>query len=73
MDEIEIRDALHVMETDPAFITKSVYRADSEAWLDNKMPFTDAHLAYLKAHNAVNPKQYLANLRLRIKRNPRIG
>jgi hypothetical protein len=72
MEEQEIRAALDLMERDPGLITKSVYRADSLTWLNNKMPFADAHLAYLKTHSALDPKQYLANLRLRLKSNPRI-
>lgn len=72
MDETEIREALQRMENDPLLITESVYRADSELWTDNKMPFADAHLAYLKLHPKLEAMQYLSNLRLRIRRTARI-
>lgn len=72
MEEDEIREALKRMENDPALITESAYRADSELWLDNKMPFADAHMAYLKLHPKLEPRQYLSNLRLRLRRTARI-
>jgi hypothetical protein len=67
MEAEEVRTALATMESDPTLITDSAYSADM-AWTGNRMPFVDAHLAYLKAHPNVNPRQYLANLRLRTKR-----
>jgi hypothetical protein len=67
METEEIRTALAGMEADPALITDSVYSANI-TWADNRMPFVDAHVAYLKAHPNVSPRQYLANLRMRIKR-----
>ena len=73
MEEADIRAALDAMLADPALVTNSVYRADSVVWEDNRMPFADAHIAYLRAHSNVDPRHYLANLRLRIKRNPRIS
>jgi hypothetical protein len=72
MEEQEIRTALQSMEQDHALITNSAYRANGELWADNKMPFVEVHLAYLKAHAALDPRIYLSNLRLRIRSNPRI-
>lgn len=70
MDEIEILTALQSMEADPNLITKSAYRANIDVWPDNRISFVDSHLAYLKAHPAVDPRHYLSNLRLMIKRTP---
>jgi hypothetical protein len=66
MEVEEIRAALSKMEADPTLITDSAYSADM-AWAGNRMPFVDAHIAYLKAHPNVSARQYLANIRLRIK------
>jgi hypothetical protein len=68
MSEDEILLALRKMETDPHLITQSAYRADKEAWPGNSITFADIHLQYLKKHPSLNPKQYLANLRLMIKK-----
>lgn len=67
MEVEDIQAALAGMEADPTLITDSVYSANV-AWAGNRMPFAVAHLAYLKARPNLSPRQYLANLRLRIKR-----
>lgn len=65
MVDEEIRAALAVMEKDPSFATKSTYNANSLLWPDNRMPFIEVHMAYIKGHPKIDPKQYLSNLRLR--------
>jgi len=72
MEEQEIRETLERMEKDQQLVTTSAYRADISRWADNKMPFVEVHLAYLKAHANLDPKTYLSNLRLRTSRNPRV-
>lgn len=67
MSEEEILDALRLMEADPKCKTEAAYRANSDLWPDNRIPFSNNHLAYLKSHPNLNPKHYLANLRLMIK------
>lgn len=68
MDELEITDALKQMEDDPGLITLSAYRANAEMWPGNRISFVDSHLAYMKANPGVEPRHYLSNLRLRIKK-----
>lgn len=70
MELDQIVAALRSMEADPNLITKTAYRANTEVWPDNRISFVDNHLAYLKAHPATDPQQYLSNLRLMIKRSP---
>ncbi len=67
MEELEIRQALHVMELDETLSTESSYSANTTLWPDNRISFTEKHIAYLKARPALNPRHYLSNLRLMIK------
>jgi len=59
-----IKKALELMVADKAYHTESTYTADSANYTDNVLPFVDKHMKYLGSHPSVNPKQYLANLRL---------
>lgn len=68
MDIEEIREALQDMESDPNLITLSAYRANADLWPGNRISFVDSHLAYMKANPGVEPRHYLSNLRLRIKK-----
>jgi hypothetical protein len=61
---IAVRDKLQRMASDSAFNTSSSYSANAEAYPSNVISFTDKHMNYLNAHPAVDPQQYLANLRL---------
>lgn len=58
---------LKAMVEDPKMITKSGFSPNSELWPDNRIPFVEVHLSYLKTHKNVDPKNYLSNLRLMIK------
>ncbi len=68
MNEEEVRQVLVLMEGDSSLITESAFRANSEVWPDNRISFTENHLAYLKGHPSTNPQHYLSNLRLMIKK-----
>lgn len=70
MDETEILTALKAMESDKNLVTKSAYRANAELWPGHRISFVDAHLAYLKSHPAMNPRHYLSNLRLMLRKTP---
>ncbi len=70
MAEDEILTALKAMEADPTLTTESAFRANKELWPDNRIPFIESHLAYLKVHPAVNPRHYLSNLRLILRKLP---
>jgi hypothetical protein len=63
----EITTKLQALEADPTMITKDSYSPVGE-WPDNRMPFVDYHLAYLRTHKLVDPVNYLSNLELMIKR-----
>ncbi|MDB5163517.1 MAG: hypothetical protein JWS12_134 [Candidatus Saccharibacteria bacterium] len=70
MTEEEVTTTLEKMETNPFLVTKSVYKGNVEQWPEHKMSFVDYHLAYLKVHPALDPQQYLANLRLMLRAKP---
>ncbi len=64
MSEDEVLTSLRTMQANPLLLTESVYRGNSEVWPNHRMSFIDYHLAYLKVHPTLDPKHYLANLRL---------
>lgn len=68
MDELEIREALTEMENNVQLITESSFRANALLWPDHRISFTDNHLAYLKSHPTTNPRHYLSNLKLMLKK-----
>ncbi len=70
MSDEEIMSALRGMEHDPALITESAYRANTQKWPGNRISFVDCHMMYLKTHPGINPKHYLANLRLQLRKKP---
>ncbi len=70
MEESNIVEALKAMESDKNLVTKSAYRANAEMWPGNRISFVDTHLVYLKAHPATNPRHYLSNLRLMLRKTP---
>ncbi|MES2876154.1 MAG: hypothetical protein V4678_01660 [Patescibacteria group bacterium] len=57
---IQIRAELTQMVEDPNFNTRSSYSAAS----NGDVLFVDKHINYLSSHLAVNPDQYLSNLKL---------
>ena len=69
LEEAKIRLKLQAIEDDPMlYDVKSSYSSDSEKYPDHKMPFSDKHYNYLLSHPDVDPEQYLANLRLMLRR-----
>lgn len=67
MNDDDIVAALNDMVSNPNMITKPSFKANAGIWPDNQISFTEAHLAYLKKHPAINPEHYLSNLRLMIR------
>lgn len=63
----EVLVALKDMEQDSTLITKDAYSPNAELYPDGRIPFVDIHMAYLKSHKHVDPRNYLSNLRLMIK------
>lgn len=69
LEDAHVREKLTAMETDPGLHSaKSTFSANSEKYPDNQMPFVDKHIAYLMNHPNIDPNQYLANLRLMLRR-----
>jgi hypothetical protein len=67
IDEDELREALGHMVADETMNTTSSYSANTLLHPDNRISFIETHIAYIKAHPAINPRDYLANLRLKIR------
>lgn len=67
VDEEEILGTLKQMEKDKAYNTKSRYHADTEKYPNNEITFSQAHIEHLKKHPAINPHQYISNLKLMTK------
>ena len=61
---IEIKETLQRMAADLAFNTESSYSANSTLHPDNQISFVEKHMTYLNIHPAINPREYLSNLRL---------
>ncbi len=70
MTEEEIIAALEAMERNPALVTKSAFRANTDKWPENRISFVDNHLSYLKLRPKTDPQQYLSNLRLMLRKTP---
>jgi hypothetical protein len=71
VSEDEIVCDLNALESSPLYLTRSVHRYNSDKWPNNEMPFVDFHLGYLRSHPSLDPKQYIANLRLVLRSAPR--
>ncbi|GAC1499378.1 MAG: hypothetical protein NVS1B10_02010 [Candidatus Saccharimonadales bacterium] len=59
-----IKQELSQMVRDGEYITVSSYNANPLLYPDHDMSFVEKHMHYLSAHQNVNPRQYLSNLRL---------
>jgi len=55
---------LEEMATNKSFNTRSSYSANGKLHPDNLISFVEKHKNYLNTHPAINPRQYVANLRL---------
>lgn len=60
----KIKYELQRMTTDASFNTKSSYSSNSVLYPDNRISFVDKHMNYLISHPMLEPKQYLANIKL---------
>lgn len=65
LEGAEIEDMLRTMEADDAFNTESSYIADSVNFPDNTLSFMDKHKRYIVANPSLDPRSYVANLRLK--------
>lgn len=62
----EITEQLTAFLEDPKMHTESIYSPTAVDFPDNRLPFVDYHLMYIKSHKNVNPEYYISNLRLMI-------
>lgn len=68
-DEIANAKALLLkMKADPAFITDSAYRANTALWPKHRIPFVEVHLEYLHNNPQISTKDYISNLRLKLRK-----
>ena len=71
VSEAEIISSLTLLESNSLYLTESVRRYNTDKWPNNEMPFIDFHMAYLKTHPSLNPRHYVANLRLMLRTSVR--
>jgi hypothetical protein len=67
VEGIEAKEILQSMVTNEIYNTDSSYSTNSDLYPDNKIPFVDKHLSYLRSHPSVDQQHYLSNLRLMTK------
>ena len=60
---VEIKKELQAMLGNPMYNTRAAYTPT----LEDGFPFVDKHMKYLSEHPKLNPKDYLANLKLMTK------
>jgi hypothetical protein len=61
---LEFEEALKEMAANHAYNTEPSYSANSELYPNNRIPFVDKHMEYIRSHPKTDPQHYLANLRL---------
>lgn len=66
-EEEEILSALKSMEKNSDYTTDSRYVGNAEKYPDHQITFAQWHMQYLKKFPAINPRHYIANLRLMTK------
>jgi hypothetical protein len=64
----EITERLKEFESNPQMITESIYSPMATDYADNRMPFAEIHLGYLRKHKNVDASHYLSNLEIMITR-----
>ncbi len=69
---VDIEGVLRQMASDNSYNTRSSYSANVELYPDHQISFVERHKRYLRAHPAMNPRHYIANLRLMTRKNVEI-
>lgn len=62
------KTTLETMELDMGFHTEPSFTIDIVKFPDHEMPFVTTHMTYLAKHSEVNPKHYISNLRIRLRK-----
>lgn len=60
-------EALKEMDANNNYSTESSYSANTELYSNNRISFIDKHMIYMRNHPSIDPRQYIANLRLMTK------
>lgn len=69
LTDANVREKLLAMQQDPQFTTQaSSFSPDSDLYPDGQIPFVDKHIAYLMKYPKLDPDQYLANLKLMLRK-----
>lgn len=68
LTEEEVIAKLQALQDDPSMATHDAYSPTATDWPDNRIPFVERHLAYLRSHKLVKPEGYISNLALIIKK-----
>jgi hypothetical protein len=66
---VSCRTILEDMEADKGYFTEPSFTVDIEKFPKNEKPFVMTHMDYLVKHSEVNPKHYISNLRIRLRKN----
>jgi len=64
----EVEALLQAMEADTQYNTESSYIADGVKFPDHVLSFKEKHKRYIIANPNLDPRSYVANLRLKTKR-----
>lgn len=68
LEGIDIKEDLQKMAADQGFNTVSSYSANGTLHPDHQISFVEKHMNFLNIHPAINPREYLSNLRLMTRR-----
>jgi len=68
VSEDQIVEELNSLKASSSYMTNPAYRGNAEKWPNHQISFVNFHLGYLRDHPALNPHQYIANLRLVLKK-----
>lgn len=60
---------LEKMATGISYNTESTYSPDATRYPDGQISFVDKHINYIISHPTINPRHYIANLRIMTKIN----
>lgn len=67
LEGAEIEDMLKTMEADKGYNTESSYIADGVKYPGNVLSFMEKHKRYIIANPNIDPRSYVANLRMKTK------
>ena len=67
LEGAEIEDMLKTMEADAGYNTQSSYIADGVKYPGNVLSFMEKHKRYIIANPNIDPRSYVANLRMKTK------